>query len=262
MYDFSRNVGGDRIEVSTIIPTGVDVHEFDPSPSDIRAVANADIFIYNGIALEPWGPNLLSGVSSKKLLAVDASSGIPLLNSQDLDVTGSDPHVWLDPALAKKQVENIRDAFIQKDPAGTAYYTSNAAAYMAKLDNLDAELRAEFPTCQKKDILITHATLAYFCKEYGCKQIAIEGVAEEGEPSAGDIVKIIQQSKADNVTVVFVESLINPKSAQVIAQEINGTVAVFNSLHGLTQSQQQAGDDYISLMQANVGTIKKALGCK
>ncbi|MDD5337283.1 MAG: metal ABC transporter substrate-binding protein [Candidatus ainarchaeum sp.] len=261
LYDFASNVGGNRVEVSTMIPTGVDVHEFDPSPSDIKAVADADVFIYNGAGLEPWVPNLLSGVNSRKLIAVDASSGIQLLNSQDPGVSGSDPHIWLDPVLAKKQVANIRDAFIQKDPAGRDYYTSNAAAYMAKLDNLDAELRAEFPTCEKKDILITHATLAYFCKEYGCRQIPIEGVSEQGEPSAGEIVRIIQQAKADNVTVVFFESLINPQSAQVIAQEINGTIATFNSLHGLTPAQQQAGENYLSLMQANVEAIKKALVC-
>ena len=203
----------------------------------------------------------MEGVGNPNLISVDSSTGISLVSSEDPDAPGNDPHIWLDPVLAKKQVANIRDAFIRADPGARDYYTANAAAYMAKLDALDAEFRAEFSTCQKKDILITHATLAYFCREYGCTQIAIQGVSEEGEPSPGGIASIIDQARERNVTVVFFESLINPQSAKLIAQEINGSVEQFNSVHGLTTEQQQAGDDYISLMQANVATIKNALDC-
>ena len=126
---------------------------------------------------------------------------------------------------------------------------------------MDAGFRAEFPTCEKKDILITHATLAYFCKEYGCNQVPIQGVAEEGEPSAAGIARIIDQARARNITVVFFESLINPATAEAIAQEIHGTTAVFNTMHGLTAEQQAAGDDYITLLRANLQTVKKSLVC-
>jgi zinc transport system substrate-binding protein len=261
MYDFAKNVGGDRVEVTMLIPTGVDVHEFEPSPSDIMRVSNADVFIYNGAGLEPWVSNLLQGIDNKNLTVVDTSKGIQLISSQDLDQPGSDPHIWLDPVNAEKQVMTIRDALIQADPAGKDYYESNAAAYIAKLAALDSQFRALMPTCRKKDILITHATLAYFCQEYGCHQIAITGINEAAEPSPADLVNVIQQAKADNVSVVFFEVLMNPKSAETVASEINGTVMVFHSLHGLTSEEQQSGEDYLSLMQGNLDKIKTALEC-
>jgi zinc transport system substrate-binding protein len=169
--------------------------------------------------------------------------------------------LWLDPVIAEKQVAAIRDAFIQADPAGKDYYESNAAAYTQKLASLDAEFRTVMPTCKKKDILITHATLAYFCKEYGCHQVPIEGVNAEGEPTPAVVAAIIDQAKANNITVVFTERLYNPQIAQSIADEIHGKVVVFNTLHGLTAEEQQRGEDYISQMQENVQTINESLDC-
>jgi zinc transport system substrate-binding protein len=261
MYDFAKNVGGDRVELTTLIPPGVSPHEFEPTPSAIRQLSDADVFIMNGAGMESWVPNLLEGVSNEKLLVVDTSSGIPLVSSQDSDVTGSDPHIWLDPVLAKRQVIAIKEALVKADPAGKEYYEQNAAAYEAKLDSLDSKIRAEMATCRKKDILITHATLAYFCKEYGCTQIPIEGVSEEGEPSPAELAKIIDQARAQNVTAVYFENLISPRSSQTIASEINGQVLMFNTVHGVTPEEQALGENYISLMEENLANIKKGLDC-
>ena len=247
--------------MTSLTPLGVEPHEFEPSPVTIRELSAADIFVYNGAGMEPWVPQLLASTDNKKLLSVDTSNGIELISSQDLNVPGTDPHIWLDPLNAEKQVATIRDAFIQVDPSGKEYYEKDAAAYISKLGALDAEFRSLMSTCKKKDILITHVTLAYFCKEYGCTQIAIAGMNPEAEPSPADLIAIIQQAKERNVTVVFFESLINPKSAQQIANEINGSVVAFNSVHGLTQEEQQRGDNYISLMERNVENIKKGLDC-
>ncbi len=261
MYDFAKNVGGDRVDVSTLIPAGVSPHDFEPSPSDIRQLSEAQVFIYNGAGMEPWVQNLLGGVQNNNLTVVDASKGIQLISSQDPDAPGTDPHTWLDPVLAKKQVDGIKNAFIQADPAGKVYYEKNAAEYEAKLDSLDAKFRSEFSTCRKKDILISHAALAYFCKEYGCNQVPIEGVNEEGEPSPAQLIRIIDQARARNVTAVFFESLISPKSAQAIASEINGQVLAFNTVHGLSSEEQARGEDYISLMEENLASINEGLGC-
>ncbi len=261
MYDFAKNIGGERVDVSIIMPPGVSPHEFEPSPSAIRRLAEADVFIYNGAGMEPWVPNLLHGVGNTKLLAVDSSGNVELIKPQNQGDSGTDPHVWLDPVLVKKQVANIRDAFAQADPAGKDYYSANAAAYDAKLDSLDASIRLAFSSCKKTDILITHATLGYFCKEYGCTQIPIEGVSEEGEPSPAELVKIVEQAKAKKVTAVFFESLISPKSAQTIANEINGQVLAFNTVHGVTPEEEARGENYLSLMEENLVNIKKGLDC-
>ena len=261
MADFAKNVGGDRVQITALIPPGVSPHHFDPTPQSIRALSEADVFVMNGAGMEAWAPNLLSGVGNTKLVVVDASEGISPISSQDLDQPGNDPHTWLSPVSAKKQVQNIRDAFIKADPAGKAYYENNTAIYLAKLDALDAKLRAELSSCKKKDILITHATLAYFCQSYGCHQIPIEGVSEEGEPSPKELATIVDQARERNVTAVFFESLISPKSAQTLADEIGGQVLVFNSVHGLTTDEQAKGEDYISLMNGNLQNIKIGLDC-
>jgi len=262
MYDFAKNVGGDRVEVKSLIPMGVEPHDYEPTPQDIKDLSTAKLFILNGVIESSWAPRLLAGVDNKDLIVLDTSKNISLVGSQDADMPGNDPHIWLDPILAKKQVASIRDAFMQADPAGKDHYEHTAEIFMQKLDSLDAEFRATFATCQKKDILITHATLAYFCKEYGCNQVFVEGVNAEGDPSPAVLVEIIKQAKEKNITTVFVENLMNPKSAKTLADELHGKVAIFNSVHGLTAEEQQRGEDYISQMQKNVGIIKTSLDCK
>ncbi len=261
IYDFARNVGGDQVEVALLIPPGVDPHEFELSPSDAQKVSNAKVFLYNGAGIEPWIPNLLQGMENTNLTTVDTSKGIDFIVSKDADEPGDDPHVWLDPLLAKKQVAAIRDAFIEADPAGKDYYTKNAADYMVKLDELDSEFRIAMASCKKKDVLIAHATVGYFCKEYGCNQIAIEGINPEAEPLPADIVKIVTQARDNKVTTVFVEKLVSPKAAQTIADEINGSTVTFNSVHGITLDEMNRGETYLSLMHENVQVIKTALEC-
>jgi len=261
MYDFAKNVGGDRVEVKSLIPVGVEPHDYEPTPQDIKDLSTAKVFILNGVIESSWAPKLLEGIDNKNLIVIDTSKEIQLVSSMDADEPGNDPHIWLDPVLAKTQVTEIRDAFIQADPSGKEYYEKNAADFIQNLDKLDGEFRSTFATCQKKDILITHATLAYFCKEYGCNQVPVEGVNAEGDPSPAVVAEIINQAKEKSITTVFVENLMNPKSAQTIASEIHGKVAVFNSLHGLTSEEQQRGEDYISQMEENVQIIKTNLNC-
>jgi len=261
LFDFAKNVGGNRVTVSVLIPPGIEPHEYEFAPADMQKMSNADVFIYNGAGLEPWVPQLLEGIGNANLLSVDSSADIPLITSQDADAPGDDPHVWIDPVLAKKQVIAIRDAFIVKDPEGRLIYEANAAAYLTKLDVLDASFRSAMANCANRDVFITHATLAYFCKEYNCTQFPIEGVNAEAEPLPADLANFIEQAKEDNVTSVFVEPQFDPRAAQTIASEINGTTVVFNSVHGLTTEQQDAGENYLSLMNKNIQVVKNALRC-
>ncbi|MFH2105693.1 MAG: metal ABC transporter substrate-binding protein [Candidatus Micrarchaeota archaeon] len=249
LYDFTKNVGEDKVEITTLIPNGVEPHEFEPTPNDMKRILNADIFIYNGANMEPWLPNLLKNLDDSNVILVDTSRNIELIQN--------DPHIWLDPMNAKKQVESIKDALVQKDPSNTKFYEESALIYESKLDTLDFEIQSAFADCANKNILITHATLAYFCKRYGCTQIAITGVNPEAEPSPADLANIIEQAKANGVKAVFFESLINPKSAELIANELGGYTLVFNSVHGITDDEKAQGKDYISLMEDNLQNIGK-----
>ena len=261
MYDFAKNVGGGRVEASVLIPPGVEPHEFEPTPSDIEMLSTARVLVLNGVIEESWAPKLLEGIGNKNLSVIDTSKGIMLVASEDANEPGNDPHIWLDPVDAKKQVAAIRDALQNADPAGKDYYQANADAYMAKLDALDAKFRATMATCRNKNIIITHATLAYFCKEYGCNQVPIEGVNAEGEPTPATVAAIVEQARKNNITVVFVEKMYNPQIAQTISDEIGGKVAVFNTVHGLSLDEQAKGEDYISQQEENVEAIKASLDC-
>ncbi len=275
MYDFAKNVGGDRVDVTSLIPPGVEPHNFEPTPSDMKKLSSADVLILNGAGLEHgWVHELVEGVGNQKLAVVDTSKEIELIHSEAHEHEAEeaheaeehhhgefDPHIWLSPVNAKKQVEAIKDAFIAADPEGKAYYENNAAAYGAKLDSLDAKFKEQFSTCKKKDILITHATLAYFCREYGCNQVPVEGVNAEGEPTPAVVAAIVNQAKEKGITVVFVEKMYDPRVAQTISKEIGGKVAVFNTVHGLTPEEQANGEDYLSEMEGNLAIINANLDC-
>lgn len=278
LYDFAKNVGGNRVEVASLIPSGVEPHEFEPSPGDMKLLSSSRIFVYNGAGMEPWAGKLLESINNPSIVIVDTSSGIELIKSEansyeepseheeESERTHHhgdyDPHIWLNPVLAKTQVYAIRDALISADPDGKEYYEANAKKYVKELEILDSDISNVMKNCSKHEILITHATLGYFCKQYGCKQISISGINPEGEPSAKDIAAIIDEAREYNVTAVFFENLIDPKSAETIASEINGEVFVFNSVHGLTEDEAKTGEDYISLMRNNLKNIKKALSCE
>lgn len=279
MYEFSKSVGGKRASVSVLIPPGVEPHNFEPTPSSIKKLSEADVFVLNGAGMEhSWAHGLIEGLGNGKLVVVEASEGAELIatsghhhdeaereehvvEKERHDHGEYDPHVWLSPKLAQRQVENIRDALIAADPEGEEYYRANAAAYSAKLDALDAEFRAVFSACKKKEMLITHATLGYFCREYGCIQIPIEGVSHEGEPSPAELASIVEQARAHNVTAVYFESLVSPRTAQTLANEIGGKVLVFNSVHGVTAEEEARGAGYVLLMEENLQGIREGLDC-
>ncbi|MFA5049879.1 MAG: metal ABC transporter substrate-binding protein [Candidatus Micrarchaeia archaeon] len=272
LYDFTENIAKDKIELSLLIPAGSEPHSYEPKPSDIKKLNEADIFIYNGAGLEPWIDNLLAGVENPNLLIVDTSNGIELIEGHhhekehelgeiEEEHMGMDPHIWLDPKNAITQVENIKESLIEKDPENKEIYQKNAYEYANQLEELDMEIKEAFKTCRKKEILITHETLGYFCKSYGCIQIPITGISHDEEPSAKDLMDIIDQANEKNITYIFFESLIDPKSADTIATEINGKIMVFNTIHGLSKEEQEKNEDYISLMRKNIINIKEALDC-
>ena len=264
LYEFAKEVGGNKTDVFVLIPPGAEPHDFEPTPGDIRKNAAADVFIYNGAGFEPWVQKIIDGAGSSSLIVVDTSKTILSSNDQTSSSVNPDPHFWLDPILAKKQVDAIAEAFSQKDPGSRDYYIANAAAYKSKLDSLDSRIRTSLflSNCTKKDILITHATLEYFCSRYGCNQIAISGINPEAEPTPADLANIINQAKAKNITSVFFERLLNPRAANTIASELGGQALVFNSIHGLSEGEQLRGQNYITLMDENRISMEKALGCK
>jgi zinc transport system substrate-binding protein len=261
LYDFAQNVGGDKIEASLLVPETVDVHDFEPTPSSIQLVATADVLIYNGGGLETWISEIVNAADNSKLVLVDSSQGVQLLPvSSEFQRNNEtvDPHIWLDPVLAKQQVNNILQGLIQADPADSQYFTQNAEAYQAKLDTLNSDAIAATSNVATRYFITFHEAFGYFAKEYNLTQIPIAGPFQE-EPTPSDIQNVIDAIHQYHLFYVGYESLENPAIPQSISSQTDATLIQMNPIEGLTAEEKAAGDNYITLMQQVIQNIGLAL---
>jgi zinc transport system substrate-binding protein len=259
LYDFARNVGGDRAEVSVMVPAGIEPHDWEPTPRDIADAENADMIVYNGAGFERW----VSAINAK--FAVDTSIGIQLMQGAEEGVheeSGLDPHIWLDPVLAKQQVEAIRDGFVQIDPVNSGYYHQNAQRYIAELDSLDSFIRSNLSNCELRDFIAFHNAFSYFANRYNLTQHSIQGISQEGDVLPQRIQEIKDLAATLGINVIYAEDLIDPRLANVIAGEIpNGQVLVLSPIEGLKREEIEQGLGYIDKMMEDVQNLKVGLKC-
>jgi zinc transport system substrate-binding protein len=257
IYEFVKRVGGNNVNITTLIPIGVEPHNFEPTIQQIQNAESADLIIYNGAGLEKW----IDKIDSK--FKVDASQGLNFLKGNDSESAGTyDPHVWLDPVLAEKEVENIRDALVKVDPANSQYYQSNADKFIAELNNLDNKIKTELTTCDKKDFIAFHNAFTYFANRYGLNQHSILGITPEGEILPQRLQEIIQSARDLGLNIIYSEDLVDPRSAEVIAQEIpNGKVLILSPIEGINAEEQKAGIGYLDKMNEDIDNLKIGLQC-
>lgn len=266
VYDFTRNIVGAKISVSLLVPMTVDVHAFDPTPSSVQTVASASVLIYSGAGLEPWIPSLVAAAHNPSLILVDASAGITLLPVPpqfQRENRTVDPHIWLDPALAKLQVANILRGLIQADPADEATFTANAAAYDAKLDLLNSEAVNLTSSTAIRQFVTFHEAFSYFAMAYNLTQIPIAGPFEE-DPTPTDIQNVIDAIHTYHLCYVGYESLENPAISESIASQTNATLVLMDPIEGLTPTDQALGKTYLIKMQDDLNAVALALnhvGC-
>jgi zinc transport system substrate-binding protein len=252
IYKFTKAVGGEKVDISIIIPPGVEPHDWEPTVQDIENLKKVKMVIINGAGLESWISKLVS--ANPGITVVDSSKNISLLQ-KDEGNSMTDPHIWLDPVLVKTQIQNIADGLIKTDPENADYYQQNANQYKTKLDLLDSKIRTDLASCNKKDFLAFHDAFSYFSKEYGLNQNTIVGgLNPENEPTATKLEEITQKAQTLGINVVFTEEAVNPQISKVIADEIHGTVLVLSPLE-----VTNINDDYIEKMQNNLSNLKEAL---
>lgn len=256
LYEFSKRIGGEKVEVSILVPAGVEPHEWEPLPRDIINIQSARIFVYNGAGFEPWVEETLKGIDSEKLVVVDFAKGIELIKEEE---GAFDPHVWLDPDLTKHQVNLIKEALIKIDPENSGYYDANSNALIEELTMLDDEISTELNSTKKKVFIASHAAFSYFSKRYGLKQIAIAGMSPEAEPSPAKIAEIVNIAKENEVNYIFFETLASPKLSEVIAKEVEAKTLVLNPIEGLSQDEIDKGKTYFTVMRDNLKNLKIAL---
>lgn len=287
--DFAKNVGGDRVKVTTLVGPGGDAHVYEPKPADAVAVADADVVLVNGLQFEGFLARLVEA-SGTIAPIVELTIGGEVLSSAEenhdeealgeehaggehdddhegnqVDKAGHDhgaldPHAWQSVHNAKIYVGNIAQAFCTADAAGCDIYQANAKAYIDQLTSLDAEIKAavaEIPE-EKRTIITSHDAFGYFAHEYGITFLAPEGMSTESEASAADIAALIKQVRADKASAIFVENITNPRLMEQVASETGLTIGGELYSDALSDENGSAAT-YLDMMRHNVSTIKAAI---
>lgn len=253
--DFVRNVGGDRVNVTTLVGADSDVHVYTPAPADAKRVADAKLVIVNGLGLEGWLPRLVQSSGSKAQI-VTASTGIAPLKLG----SAADPHAWQSVRNAKIYVADITNALAAADPDDAEFFRAQAGVYQEKLEALDREVREAVATipAERRKVISTHNAFGYFAAEYGIQFVAPVGVSTETEPSARDIAAIIGQIKAQKIPAVFLENISDDRLIRQIAAETGAKLGGTLISDGLTGEKGPA-PTYIDMVRHNIKALTSAL---
>ncbi len=256
LYEFTQRLGGDRVQLRNLVPAGAEPHDYEPTPQDIKALANANLMIYNGAGFEPWVTKLLPQLP-ENVVKIEATKDLSLAKTG----AGLDPHVWLDPILAQQQVDNIVAGLIRVDPDGKALYDANAAKLKQDLQALHRRFTDTLRTCQQKTFITSHDAFGYLARRYALQPIAISGLSPEAEPSPTKLKELAILAKRHGVQVIYAETLVGPRVAEAIAREVRASVRVLNPVEGLTAAELNAGKNYFTVMDENLRSLAEGLNC-
>lgn len=244
MYDFTRLIGGDLVQITNLVPSGVEPHDWEPAPADMRKLESGGVFIYSGHHMESWTESVISSIKSDKLIAVETAKDIP---------ESSDPHVWLNPNYALIQMKAICDALSDADPKNKDMYMANYQVCSEKIQKLDsAYLNAGFT---KHDIVVAHEAYGHLCDKYGLKQVAVEGLQGDSDPSPAKMVKIIEFARTNNIEYIFFENDTETKVLNTIKNEIGAQTLMLNPF----ETGGKENKDYFTVMEENLVALTTAL---
>jgi ABC-type Zn uptake system ZnuABC Zn-binding protein ZnuA len=250
LADLAKNVGGDRVSVTSIAPAGAEIEDYSPRPDDAKKVSEAAVIVVNGLDLDKWSEDLLKNKKADAVV-VELTDGLPVIEDN--------PHMWFDVELTRKYVEKIRDALVRADPAGKDAYTTKAASYDSELVKLHDEMKkkaAEVPAAKRK-LVTSHDAFPYFAKAYGFEVVGFVQPEPGSEPSPAELAKLVEDVKKAGVTAIFVESQASPRLSEALAKDA-GVKQVVTDLP--TDSlQEKPADTYVGLMRTVMDKIVTAL---
>ena len=280
LYDFTKNIVGDKASVTLLLPPGVEAHSFEPKAGDLLRVNTADLFIFIGKFMEPWADNLLKGVDNKKIIVVDASKCIALVDGENghrhsqedgkkhNDFGHSnrgkiDPHIWLDLGNARKMVTNILEALAARDPGNKDFYKKNADAYIMKLVDLDMQYNKGFLNC-KKNLFVHggHFAFNYLAKRYNLQYISAYHGSPDSEPSPQRIISMKKKIQENNIQYIYYEELIAPRLANVLARETGARLLKLHGAHNISKEDFERGISFVAIMEENLKNLKAGLECQ
>ncbi|CVK17830.1 metal ABC transporter solute-binding protein, Zn/Mn family [Sporomusa sphaeroides] len=278
VYEFVRQVGGDKVEVDILVPAGAEPHEWEPSAKDLIQVKNAKLFFFHGANFEHWigkvtGKDVLGSTTAVEVSkGIELKEGIPHSHGHDEhnhvdehkhehehEENEIDPHVWLDPVLAQKEVDNIAEALAAADTANAAYYRENAANYNKELQKLHEEYQSGLQKVKKRTIITTHAAFGYLAERYQLEQVAIMGLSPDAEPTPEKMADITKLCRERQINYIFSETIVSSKVAETLAKEAGAKVLVLHPVDALTPDEVKQGKNYLTLMRANLANLIQAL---
>lgn len=275
LEDFARSVGGERVSVMSIVPAGVESHEYEPTPQNILAAYQADVFLLNGAGFDAWAEKIRPDLLAHGVLVLQMSDYVTLLSSEghydDANETDNgkqendaffDPHFWLDPKAAEREVYAIADAFGTRDPEGSSIYSAQVETYVQKLRELDQAYTTGLAACQFDFVVASHSAFSYMAQRYGFFVIPITGLSPEADVSSKRLAELVMLLRERGARHVFFETLVSPKVAETLAREVGADTLVFNPIEGLTDAERAAGKDYLAIMKENLESLKRARQCQ
>ena len=257
VYDFTSKIGGDKINLSCLVPSGSQPHDWEPSVKDMLELENTDIFFYNGAGMENFIEKIKKSIDSNNLKYVELSTAAELIKNEN-DI--NDPHVWLNPRNVIKEMEMIKNTLSKYDSDNASYYEKNFNEHKEKLEKLDTDFLNAVSKFKTKNIITSHEAYGYLCDAYGLNQVGIEGLMAESEPSPSKMAEITEYIKTNNIKYIFYEELLNPKTTQIISDETGCQLLELSAFEGLTKEQSDNEYDYYLVMYKNLDNLKKALG--
>lgn len=267
VYEFTKQVTGDEANVELLVKAGTEVHGYEPSAKDIARIQEADAFVYENENMETWVHDVEGSIDTEKVNVISATDGMLLLpgseegedhdHSEEGHSHDYDPHVWLSPERALTLVENIRDSLVAKYPEKKDAFETNAAAYIEKLDALDAKYSETLSAAKQKYFVTQHTAFAYLALDYGLKQVSITGVAADEDPTPSRLAELTEYINKYGIKYIYFEENASKSVAETLAKETGVQLDVLNPLESLTDEDMKNGKDYISVMEDNLTALEK-----
>ena len=274
LHDLASRLVGDKFELELVVPNGVEIHGYEPSPRQIARLEKADLFFYIGLGLESWAEKVVQNLEEAGVKTVRVTKDLKLLEFEEHDHSNCrchehhghehhghtyDPHVWLDPFNMKEIAYLITEELIRLDQGNQEFYRANYRDYSAQIEQLDREFKKGLAEKKREYILVSHSAFGYLGRRYGFKQLSVTGISPDQEPTPGSLARLIGEVKEHNLEYIFLETLASPKTVDVLADEADLQVLELNPVAGLTAKEIAGGEDYFSLMRKNLVNLKKAL---
>lgn len=277
-YDFAKRIAGDNASVRLLLPPGAESHSFEPTPGNMRDISDADLFIYTGEHMEPWAKRLADAADAGgRVRIVDASEKIHLKNiaaeddhnhahdnhdgDHDAHFHAFDPHIWLNPALARKMIDTIADALANTAPANAQTYRRNADALKLEIDALDKDFAATVAASPKRLLVFGERfAFGYFFDHYGLEYAgAYKSCAPGAEPGLKAVIETVETVRKNDIRHIYLEDMSTGRIANVIHQETGAEILRVDSLHNPPAERQAAGDGYVDIMRENMAAFAKGL---